>query len=605
MRSPLFNKTILLLAAIFLMATVVPTAAAQTAVSPLNGQWVGGYEINGRFHFVEAHFEYGGEDLRGRLDFRFDHEFVSFIENASVNGDVVRFEVVKDGAALVFDGRFQAGQQANTITGTAVHDQASGTFTLTRVHALERDIFAGYIGSYQLDNEIVLIRSVQDFGLYYAFYTEQERDVRLYPLSDTRFFSELGETIELVHGHDDGTAASLIVHRLDGATTTATRANPYQVEEVHYPHGDIIIAGTLLLPNTPGPHPAIVIMQGTNPNNRDFFRYLGHYFAEAGIAALVYDKPGAFDSSHPSLNSFWENSVQDLADAALAGVHYLQSRPEINPQQVGIRTFSNSSWAGPLAAAQSDDVAFLLATAVSGVAQRQADVFQEDLNNISYYDYPQWAADAAFEYLRFTREFSIFARELNLPIPPPTRDYYGQDFDPLTAWATISQPTLVVNGQFDTLVDPIDAVARIEQTLQQNGNSDYTLVVCPNADHALWQTETGLRAETRGARDRVFAPGVMALQTEWVLARFDGQNSTIQPTQRVDSPVSVQISQHFEENGRYQLLPGMAAPPGNCSSSSYSHSSLVMVSLACQLCLSCGAFRRKRATAVCYPCSCG
>ena len=301
-------------------------------------------------------------------------------------------------------------------------------------------------------------------------------------------------------------------------------------------------------------------MQGTNPNNRDFFRYLGHYFAEAGIAALVYDKPGAFDSAHPSLNSFWENSVQDLADAALAGVHYLQSRPEINPQQVGIRTFSNSSWAGPLAAAQSDDVAFLLGTAVSGVAQRQADVFQEDLNNISYYDYPQWAADAAFEYLRFTREFSIFARELNLPIPPPTRDYYGQDFDPLTAWATISQPTLVVNGQFDTLVDPIDAVARIEQTLQQNGNSDYTLVVCPNADHALWQTETGLRAETRGARDRVFAPGVMALQTEWVLARFDGQNSTIQPTQRVDSPVSVQISQHFEENGRYQLLPWYGRP---------------------------------------------
>ncbi|MCA9917050.1 MAG: dienelactone hydrolase family protein [Anaerolineales bacterium] len=550
-----FKKLIFFMAAILSLALFAPEVQAQTTSSALLGDWVGSYEIGDASHFVEAHFEPGGDELLGSLDFRFDMTSATLAEGLTVSGDGVQFEVERDGGRLAFNGRIHTNQLSGTIT----QGSESGSFNLTRVQKLDKAIFAGYIGTYQLENELVLIRSVRDFGLYYAFYTEQQRDVRLYPLSDTTFFSELGDTIEMVRD-DGGRAVGLIVQTADGESISAPRANPYQVEEVQYPHGDITIAGTLLLPNTSGPHPAIVIMQGTNPNNRDYFLYLGHYFAEAGIAALVYDKPGAFDSAHPSLGSFWENSVQDLADAALAGVHYLQSRPEINPQQVGIRTFSNSSWAGPLAAAQSEDVAFVLGTAVSGVAQRQADVFQEDLNNISFNDYPEWAANAAFEYLRFTREFSIFARELNLPIPPPTRDYYGQDFDPLTAWTNISQPTLVVNGQFDTLVDPVDAVARIEQTLAANGNPDYTLVVYPHADHGLLQTETGLRVETRGQRDRVFALGVMALQTEWVLARFDGQQIMTHAAHTVESPVPVQISAHFEANGRYELLPWYGKP---------------------------------------------
>ena len=541
---------------VIMILTMLLAPSAHAQVPDLLGDWVGGYEVDGRWHFVEAHFELRGDEVIGSLDFRFDMNTVAFVDGLTVAGETVQFSLARGEEPLVFNGRINTNQ----LSGTATHNSMSGTFNLTRVYdELDREIFAEYIGTYQLENEMVLIRSIQDFGVYYAFYTGQQRDVRLYPLSGTLFFSELGDTIELV-GHDDSVATSLFVQTHDGKTFTAPRANPYQVEEVQYPHDEMMLSGTLLLPDTPGPHPAIVIMHGTNPNNRDYFRYVGHYFAEAGIAALVYDKPGAFDSAHPSLDSFWENSVQNLADAAVAGVHYLQSRPEINPQQVGIRTFSNSSWAGPLAAAQSDDVAFLIGTAVSGVAQRQADVFQDDLNNISYYDYPQWAAEAAFEYLRFTREFSIFARELNLPIPPPVRDYYGQDFDPLTAWAKVAQPTLVVNGQFDTLVDPVDAVARIEQTLKQNDHTDYTLVVVPHADHSLWQSKTGLIAETRGRRDRIFAPGVLALQTEWVLARFDGQQIMAHTAQTVESPVPVQISDHFEENGRYELLPWYGRP---------------------------------------------
>lgn len=243
-------------------------------------------------------------------------------------------------------------------------------------------------------------------------------------------------------------------------------------------------------------------------------------------------------------------------------MHYLQNRPEINAEQVGIRTFSNSSWAGPLAASQSSDIAFIISTAASGVAPRQADYFQDDLNKVSYegYDYPNWARATAFRYLKLTREFSIFAREYNLPIPAPYRDYYGQDFDPLTAWRDITQPVLAINGQYDTLIDPVDAVARFQQTLEQNGHTDYTLVVWPNADHVLRLTDTGLKPEGQGERDNVSAPGVMDFETSWVLDRFNGQTITVKQSQEVRSPVSVKISAHFEAGGRYDLLPWYGQP---------------------------------------------
>lgn len=550
-----FNKIALLVAAIFWMALVASDVRAQEETSVLLGDWVGGYEIDGEWHFVEAHFEPRGDQLLGSLDFRFDMTIVTFVEGLRVDGETVQFELEKEEAQLAFNGRINANQ----FSGTVSHADAVGTFSLTHVHELDMDIYKGYIGNYQLDERVILLYSLQDFDWFYYLDTVAQRDVRLYPLSENSFFSELGETIDILR-RDDGSDASLIWRTLDGTEMTASRTNPYQVEEVQYPYGDITLAGTLLLPDAPGPHPAIVLMHSSGPQNRDYFRRWGHYFAEVGIATLVYDKPGAFDSAHPSLNSFWENSVQSLADAAIAGVHYLQSRPEINPQQVGIRTYSNSSWAGPLAASQSDDVAFIIGTAVSGVAQRQADIFQEDLNSVSRYDYPNWATNSAFEYLRFTREFAIFARELSLPIQAPYRDYYGLDFDPLTAWTKVTQPVLIVNGQYDTLVDPVDAVARIGDTLAANGNNDYTLVVYPDADHGLLRTETGLKDETDGGRDAIFAPGVMAVQTDWVLARFDGQQATSHNTQTIDSPVPVQISQHFEEDGRYELLPWYGRP---------------------------------------------
>ncbi len=93
MRFQLFNKIIVLFFAIFLMATAVSDVQAQGETNILLGNWVGGYEIDGNWHFVEAHFEQNGDDLLGGLDFRFDMKSVTFVSNSRAAGTEALFPV--------------------------------------------------------------------------------------------------------------------------------------------------------------------------------------------------------------------------------------------------------------------------------------------------------------------------------------------------------------------------------------------------------------------------------------------------------------------------------------------------------------------------------
>ena len=66
-----------------------------------------------------------------------------------------------------------------------------------------------------------------------------------------------------------------------------------QEEEVTFTNGEITLAGTLTLPDAPTKRPAVVLLQGSGPLNRDEeafgmkpFAIVAEYFARNGIAAL-------------------------------------------------------------------------------------------------------------------------------------------------------------------------------------------------------------------------------------------------------------------------------------------------------------------------------
>jgi len=65
--------------------------------------------------------------------------------------------------------------------------------------------------------------------------------------------------------------------------TGACAPRPTEVD-VRIPSGSVVLAGTLLLPPTPGPHPGVVIVHGSGSQTRDAYRAIASAFARRGIA---------------------------------------------------------------------------------------------------------------------------------------------------------------------------------------------------------------------------------------------------------------------------------------------------------------------------------
>jgi len=91
----------------------------------------------------------------------------------------------------------------------------------------------------------------------------------------------------------------------------------FKQEEVSFRNGEITLSGTLLLPSTKGPHPAVVFLHGAGSEGRYGARFLAEYFTRYGIASLIYDKRGVGKSTGD-----WKRSdFSDLAGDAIAGIH--------------------------------------------------------------------------------------------------------------------------------------------------------------------------------------------------------------------------------------------------------------------------------------------
>lgn len=102
------------------------------------------------------------------------------------------------------------------------------------------------------------------------------------------------------------------------------------------------LAGTLMIPDGPGPHPAAVIVAGFGPGTREGFLFGGPAgglyaawagaLAQRGVMTLRYDKRGIGGSPGATLG--WLDLPGLTADAA-AAVRWLSGRPEADPRRTG------------------------------------------------------------------------------------------------------------------------------------------------------------------------------------------------------------------------------------------------------------------------------
>ena len=145
---------------------------------------------------------------------------------------------------------------------------------------------------------------------------------------------------------------------------------PYRAEEVTFANGDIILAGTLTLPEGEGPFPAVVLLTGSGSENRNEevfdhrpFLVIADHLSRHGIAVLRYDDRGVGGSSQGPQGA----TTADFAQDALAAVAFLRERPEIVPDRIGLLGHSEGALIATIAASRSSDVAFLVFLGGPGV----------------------------------------------------------------------------------------------------------------------------------------------------------------------------------------------------------------------------------------------
>ncbi|MEP7254575.1 MAG: alpha/beta fold hydrolase [Ferruginibacter sp.] len=278
----------------------------------------------------------------------------------------------------------------------------------------------------------------------------------------------------------------------------------FRSEDVVFSNGDAKLAGTLILPYGKGPFPAIVQVHGSGNQTRteDFYRSRAYLFARNGIAVLIYDRRG---------KGIVDTAAKDrsqVADDAIAGVHFLQQHTAIKKNKVGIMGFSQGGYVGPLAASRSDDIAFVIAGSAPGITpdeQNDFDVenglrnrrvsedsityvlnFRKDLRN---YQYNNIGSKEELENkLSALRTKSWFRNTLLTdasvsPVSQRVKEWLT--FNPLPVWKKVKEPKLLIWGELDNVAPVSKSKELIDASLKQAGYKNYLLKVYKNASHGI------------------------------------------------------------------------------------------------------------------------
>ncbi|HEV2883714.1 MAG TPA: alpha/beta hydrolase, partial [Pyrinomonadaceae bacterium] len=457
------------------------------------------------------------------------------LENLKQTGDGLHFEVPVQTRKAIFDGR----QNGRTISGNYVYGESKGTFGLTPWANVTLAALEKYYGAYQVapDRVISIFRGWNyTRTLNYVDYKTGQVGT-LWPSSENEFFSGDGlavsfpVTTRVSFALDSNSnPTSLTWQTNDGFRLTARRIE-LKEERITFKNGDVSLGGTLILPAAGQRHPVVIVTPGDYGTHRNQLRMWAHNFASRGIGAFVFDARGGGESTGP-VNS---SSFSDLANDVLAAVQSLKARAEVNPKQIGLFGFSNSSFIVSLAASRSRDVSFLIMQSFVGVPGWKQESFRAE-TQLRVDRFPESTVKQGADFMRLKYEVARTGdgwsqlqaltekargeRWLAYTNPPNNlerlRHVYEliMTYDPAPALENLKIPILAFWGAKDTFLPVQESVTNFRRAMAKAGNKRYVIKVYPNANHSLLESESG--SPSTGGTEKNFAAGLWKLKTDWV-----------------------------------------------------------------------------------------
>jgi fermentation-respiration switch protein FrsA (DUF1100 family) len=319
---------------------------------------------------------------------------------------------------------------------------------------------------------------------------------------------------------------------------------PYREEEVAYDNksAGITLSATLTLPSGSGPFPAVLLVSGSGPQDRDEsllghrpFFVLADYLTRHGIAVLRADDRGVGKSK----GNFAAATSVDFASDAEAGIAYLLSRAEVNKRKIGLVGHSEGGLIAPIVAARNSAVAFIVLMAgpgvpgdeilvaqsvliaeASGVGRDQAEKNGAELRQTIAVVKREKDGAAVETKLRELLAGRIPAPQLDAQIRALTAPWfrYFIEYDPAPTLRTVKCAVLAIAGEKDLQVPPKQNLAAIRTALQAGGNKDVEVEELPGLNHLFQTAKTGSPAEY-GQIEETISPMALDRIARWISRR--------------------------------------------------------------------------------------
>ena len=337
-----------------------------------------------------------------------------------------------------------------------------------------------------------------------------------------------------------------------GCTGEYQKIYKYKEIEVSYYNtkDNIKLSGTLTMPETKNTVPAVLLLQGSGPHDRDekigrhkIFAVMAHYLAKSGIAVLRTDKRGCGLSE----GRYVFCDIENFAADAFAGMNFLKKTQGIDVEKIGLIGHSLGGLIASSMASQSSDIQFIVSMATTGLWGRDIIYDQnelwakssgvdpiefENIKNLCYRMYDLMIMDTVTikeenefisiynglsQYLDEELRSSFYSKPAKDAFYNIRKPEFRKSFqiDPVEIWTKVQCPTLLLRGSLDHNVSANNH-QMIAEALKSGGNLKVENVLLKNHNHFFQACKTGRPSEIQTINEAISQEALSTI-TDWII----------------------------------------------------------------------------------------
>ncbi|HEY9178118.1 MAG TPA: alpha/beta fold hydrolase [Flavipsychrobacter sp.] len=364
----------------------------------------------------------------------------------------------------------------------------------------------------------------------------------------------------------NGMSISLILDRREGRVQlnrpqTPKGPFPYNSEDVLFynENKSIEYGATITTPRDDKQHPAVILISGSGPQNRDEelfqhkpFAVVADHLTKNGYVVLRIDDRGVGKTTGDRSKA----TSEDFADDVMAAIEFLKKRKEVDRRKIGLYGHSEGGLIAQLVASRSKDVDFIILMAAPGVpitqamaeqnialmktvglTEEQANKYGELYSSIVKGAITAQSRDAAEKninkalnnWIANTDEATVVATtnitdeeskeklayEFLRQLYDSKWMMYFMQYDPKPVLEKLDCKVLALNGDRDIQVISRSNLEGINKALANSKSKEYEVREVEGVNHLFQECKT-CTAQEYGQLEQTIKPEVLEIVTTWL-----------------------------------------------------------------------------------------